>query len=68
VVAAPPAAPGVPSYAAQPAAATTVPRSRAAGAGALAAFATILLLRSFLFGGPRGRAPRSLLTLQREGA
>jgi hypothetical protein len=68
VVAGPAAAAGGPSYTAQPVAATTVPRSRTVGAGALAAFATILLLRSFLFGGARSRTPRSLLTLPREGA
>jgi hypothetical protein len=63
-----PTATGQPSYAGEPTAATTVPRSRTVGAGALAALAAILLLRSFLFGRARGRAPRSLLSLQREGA
>ena len=68
VVAGPASATGQPPYAAAPAAAVTVPRSRAVGAGALAAFALILLLRSFVFGGARSRTPRSLLTLQREGS
>ena len=67
-VVASPAPAGQPSYDASPAAAVTVPRSRAVGAGVLAAFALILLLRSFVFGGARSRAPRSLLTLQREGS
>lgn len=50
----------------RPAAAERGPASRAEGAGALAALALILLLRSFVTGGPHGRAARSLLSLRRD--
>ena len=63
------ASPGAaPQIAAAPAAATREPGSRAAGAAALAAFAFILLVRSFVPGSPRGHVPRSLLQINREGA
>jgi len=57
-----------PQIAAAPAASTREPGSRAAGAGALAAFAFILLVRSFVTGGSRGHVPKSLLLINREGA
>ena len=57
-----------PQFSAAPVAATRGPGSREAGAGALAAFAFILLVRSFVSGGRRGHAPRSLLLINREGA
>jgi hypothetical protein len=64
-----PASPSAaPQIAAAPTAATREPGSRAAGAGTLAAFAFILLVRSFVTGGSRGHAPRSLLLINREGA
>ena len=65
VAASPPAAP---QLAAVPAAVTREPGSRAAGAAALAAFAFILLVHSFVSGGARGHVPRSLLQINREGA
>jgi hypothetical protein len=57
-----------PQFAATPSADSGEPRSRTAGAAALAAFALILLLRSFVTGRPRGHAPKSLLILNREGS
>ena len=67
-VVAPSATSVAPQIAAAPAAATREPGSRAAGAGALAAFAFILLVRSFVVGGSGGRAPRSLLLVNRGGS
>jgi hypothetical protein len=53
---------GTPASSAQPAAvAARGPASRALGAGALALFALVLLLRSFVSVGSKGRVPRSLL-------
>lgn len=64
-----PASPtAAPQFAGTPTAATRAPGSRAAGAAALAAFAFILLVRSFVTAGSRGHAPRSLLLINREGA
>ena len=67
-VVAPSATSAAPQIADAPAAATREPGSRAAGAGALAAFAFILLVRSFVVGGSGGRAPRSLLLVNRGGS
>jgi hypothetical protein len=67
-VVAPATPPTAPQFAASPTAATREPGSRTAGAAALAAFAFILLVRSFVTGGGRGHAPRSLLVLGREGS
>lgn len=67
-VVAPSATAAAPQVAAPPVAATEEPRSRAVGAGALAAFALIVLVRSFVTAGARGHAPRSLLVLKREGS
>jgi len=63
-----PTSSGAPQIAAAPVASEGEPGPRAAGAGALAAFALILLVRSFLSGGARGHAPRSLLIVNREGS
>lgn len=64
-----PASPtAAPQFAGAPTAATREPGSRAAGAAALAAFALILLVRSFVTAGARGHSPKSLLLINREGA
>jgi hypothetical protein len=52
---------GLAASAAAPTAVTHGPASRALGAGALAGFALLLLLRSFVTVGTKGHTPRSLI-------
>jgi hypothetical protein len=56
---------GVPASSAAPVATVRGPASRALGAGVLAAFALLFLLRSFVSVGTKGRTPRSLIPTSR---